>query len=1340
MEHILKAYLRRLTNLSGNNRSLVLLRLISDQFIDIHDFDYLLNEPSFQVLHHLIAQETNIPLCEVLDSRDKDTNEVSRKLKKIQRIEKFIYEERGAKDLYLAWPFVRGKLSDGTLVRSPLLFFPIVLDIKGNRWVLNLRPDVNITLNKSFLLAYSYYNQIKLDEELIERVFDDFDKDSRVFRTSLYQLFKESPVELNFNQDNFADKLFSFKNYKKADYDSAHKNGELKLYPEAVLGIFPQAGSHLVPDYIQLLEDKTTKDIKDFFLSRYLEEDRRSPSSEFQFGFLDKVKEEQTFTPFKMDAFQENALKAIKKGNSVVVQGPPGTGKSQLICNLISDFIARDKKVLLVSQKRAALDVVFRRLEEKEISQFVGLVHDFKNDRKEIYQKIAKQIDSLYEHKMKNISLDAIQLERKFLQASRLIDQISEELEEFKFALFDESEANISIKELYLTSDLSQPSIDLRLEYKHFQLEQMQKFVRNLGFYTSYAAQLEKPDYPWKDRKSFNPYGIPELKRLKEVLLEIPDFNRKLAKKIKKIIDTELSVEICEAILGNSEKIMGLMDQLQDPEIYRYFQHMVGFKDQETDSLWFSNIERIVMECYKGEGPEVSLTSKDLGRFQDVLQRSIKARKGIIRWLRWKLFSKDKIFITRVMVANGLNSNRKGFKILVKKIDDRLNLEHNLTKIRNNEWLVGLPSGMDKIDFQNWFYKQKKALNAKLLFSTLRNFKQYFNVRKLAYLELSKKFEEFLKVIEPIPLKKAEWLNYLTKTQINRILEDEINAERLNNALIKDFDSLCEFDKLRDDFEPVELKVLEKLYDEVSEQKELNIDVIELFQNSVKLAWIDHIEIKYPILRAVSSLKFEKLVKELQENVKQKYLISNEILLLKARERTYKNVEYNRLNNLVTYRDLNHQVTKKRRIWPIRKLVAHYGDELFDLVPCWMASPESVSAIFPMEEVFDLVIFDEASQCFVERGIPAMYRGAQVVIAGDDKQLKPNDLYKVRWEDDSDDESVELEVDSLLNLANQYLMQAQLRGHYRSKSLDLIDFSNFHFYNGNLKLLPDFIDINKGEPAIKYNKVDGIWADNINEVEANEVVRIVEDLINKAPEKEIGIVTFNVKQQDFIMDLLETAAIERTLKVPDSLFVKNIENVQGDEKDIIIFSTAYAPDKDGKMTIKFGSLNIQHGENRLNVAITRAREAVHVVSSIYPEQLKVGESKNEGPKLLKKYLQYARDVSEGKYKPKIKPLNGHSADWFLKNKILKFDDIKGQKVELSQELPFADITVKKEGKYTGLLLTDDNLYHQAISVKEAHVYTPFTLSKKNWKFTYLSSRGFWNDPESIRERLLRFFN
>jgi hypothetical protein len=403
-----------------------------------------------------------------------------------------------------------------------------------------------------------------------------------------------------------------------------------------------------------------------------------------------------------------------------------------------------------------------------------------------------------------------------------------------------------------------------------------------------------------------------------------------------------------------------------------------------------------------------------------------------------------------------------------------------------------------------------------------------------------------------------------------------------------------------------------------------------------------------------------------------------------------------------------------------------------------MASPESVSAIFPMEQLFDLVVFDEASQCFAERGIPAMYRGKQIVVAGDDQQLSPFDLYQVRWDDTEDYSEPLLEVDSLLDLASQHLMKVQLRGHYRSKSLDLIDFSNQYFYKGNLKLLPERDIMNSKEPAIEFVKVDGEWEKNSNQQEADYIADLVEKLLKSKKDKEIGIVTFNVKQQECVMEALEARAINKRFSIPASLFVKNIENVQGDEKDIIIFSIGYAKDKQGRIRHQFGSLNIQKGENRLNVAVTRAREKIFVVSSIWPQELNVENTKNEGPKLLKKYLEYSLEVSEGKFMPTVNLEKTHSADWYLKNQIKELQRDSDIQFKFTEEMPFADLTLKNKSKYLGLILTDDDLYFQSISIKDAHIYTPFSLYGKNWKFKGIYSREFWHDKNLVRERLIRF--
>jgi hypothetical protein len=634
-KNVLESYLRRLTNLSGNNRSLILLRLAAEQLMDLHEANHLNGFPSFEILKALIGGKT-IKVCQVLDSRVEANNEVSKKLKKLQRNDSFLFEERGSYDLHIGWPFIRGKFSDGTLVRCPLLFFPVSIIQENNGWHLHLRQQAGITLNKSFLLAYAYYNKVTLDEEILDTSFEDFNVDSTVFRTQLYQLLKEK-LEINFNPDNFRDELMPFQQFKKEEFDSKHRNGELKLFPEAVLGIFPQAGSQLVPDYLKLIEENSILDLEEFFLQKNLASGT-DPAAVQTIVPTQTLKEEKLHTPFTIDAYQENAIKAIKVGQSIVVQGPPGTGKSQLICNLMADAIASGKRTLLVCQKRAALDVVYNRLQEKQLGDFVGLVHDFRNERKTIFNKIARQIDSIEDYKNYNRTVDVIQTERRFFQVCRSIDQITEEFVEFRKALFDDKECGLAVKELYLTSDLQGDVINIRQNY------------------ANYALLFEKHEYVWRDRRSFATYQLKDLKDIEKVIVDIPAYQNETQDRFKALINVPLHLGDAESFRAREDDVLGMVALLKTEAIYRYMQAMIDEKDDETSFLWFTNVERVLMNCFSGAGAETFLHSDRLVEFQEALQKTTNARGNIFRLLRWA-FSKDKVWIKEVLAANGLQNN-----------------------------------------------------------------------------------------------------------------------------------------------------------------------------------------------------------------------------------------------------------------------------------------------------------------------------------------------------------------------------------------------------------------------------------------------------------------------------------------------------------------------------------------------------------------------------------------------------------------------------------------------------------------------------------------------------------
>ncbi len=231
------------------------------------------------------------------------------------------------------------------------------------------------------------------------------------------------------------------------------------------------------------------------------------------------------------------------------------------------------------------------------------------------------------------------------------------------------------------------------------------------------------------------------------------------------------------------------------------------------------------------------------------------------------------------------------------------------------------------------------------------------------------------------------------------------------------------------------------------------------------------------------------------------------------------------------------------------------------------------------------------------------------------------------------------------------------------------------------------------------------------------------------------MVTFNIRQQGLVLDLLDEKITQTGLQLPESFFVKNIENVQGDEKDIIIFTTAYAKDKNGNLNLKFGSLNMSGGENRLNVAITRAREEIYIITSLLPTDLNTEHLKNDGPKLFKKYLEYAYDVSKGKWKPQAQNKLNHGQSWYLKNKLI--NEETGE-TSLNQELPFTDITVKSSSQYKGLVLTDDEIFYNSISAKEAHCYRYEHFTEKHWPYVQFYSREYWINRKLTVEKLSKF--
>lgn len=334
------------------------------------------------------------------------------------------------------------------------------------------------------------------------------------------------------------------------------------------------------------------------------------------------------------------------------------------------------------------------------------------------------------------------------------------------------------------------------------------------------------------------------------------------------------------------------------------------------------------------------------------------------------------------------------------------------------------------------------------------------------------------------------------------------------------------------------------------------------------------------------------------------------------------------------------------------------GDPLFDLRPIWMASPETVAQIFPCEPLFDAVIFDEASQVRLEEALPVLARGKRIIIAGDPKQLPPTRFFESAAASDSQSdaadsdaelfEQVQADTEDLLSAALSLdVHQSYLDVHYRSQNADLIEFSNHNFYGSRLQAIPGHPRHRSQLPPLRLVNVPGVYEDRANEIEAQAVVTLVKELLSGKDAPSIGIGCFNIAQRDLITELLDEEADEdeafgaklaaarnrRSSKSFEGLFVKNLENVQGDERDHIIISTTYGPDPAGKFYRRFGPLAQPGGGRRLNVLVTRARQQVHILTSIpsaaYRALPPVPEGASPGGAwFLFAYLKFAEDLAQ----------------------------------------------------------------------------------------------------------------
>ncbi len=453
---------------------------------------------------------------------------------------------------------------------------------------------------------------------------------------------------------------------------------------------------------------------------------------------------------------------------------------------------------------------------------------------------------------------------------------------------------------------------------------------------------------------------------------------------------------------------------------------------------------------------------------------------------------------------------------------------------------------------------------------------------------------------------------------------------------------------------------------------------------------------------------------------------------------------------------LNYLMPQQRPRMPVRKILSRAGGSVQALKPCFMMGPQAVAQyLAPGVIKFDLVIMDEASQLKPEEAIGSVARGGQLVVVGDPKQLPPTSFFSRMTQDgdSGEDHFTTTDAESILDVCTSHFRPTRsLRWHYRSQHHSLIAFSNQSFYRGNLVIFPSPYGQGGKLGVRAVYLADAIYENQTNLREAKRVVDAVVEHIAIRPIESLGIVTLNIKQRDLIAELLEERL--RTVRGADSyrdhwaaegqpLFIKNLENVQGDERDAIIISTTFGkPTGSSAVRQNFGPISRQGGWRRLNVLFTRAKKSIALYTSLRPEDIVMDGTTPDGTKALRNYLEYARTGSL----PTIEETD-HEPDSDFEVSVMDMLKLRGY--EVTPQLGVAgyriDIAVKHPdapGSYLAAIECDGATYHSALSVRDRDRIRQEILESLGWRgrIWRIWSTDWFRTPRQETEKLISFLD
>ena len=1370
---------------------------------------------------------------------DKKPSDRQKVLRNLRNKAKTAMEEQGINMLYLSFGFLRytEAAHATTILRAPLVLVPVTLTVESIAapFILSLHED-EITLNPTL--------QYKLQQEY-GMTLPTFDEtcDLEQFFSQIQQMVSSNHWKVE--RDVGLSLLSFLKINMYADLDH-HKEA---IVSNPIVCAISGDNTHLV----------------------------RIPENLDTYDFDSKEQPRNTFQIVDADASQQEAILLAKQGVSFVLQGPPGTGKSQTITNIIAESLSDGKKVLFVSEKAAALDVVYRRLQAAGLDDFCLVLHSYKANKRAVLDQLEKVLN--LSQKKAKLSEDAYQqlsqLEFDRKQLNEYVRQLHTPIAPLGKTIY---EANGVIANLSACREMIFDIPRIAETSK----EKFTQYCSVLSRYVSIAGKMtgDVANNSW--RGAIIPYVTNEFRH--DVGAKLPVLSKKSADAFTAAESTQkTSGAVFELSVKGVERIITFFSQLEDakpipinwtssadlsalfteakaleanqsncfaligsflekhaqlsqytplvmPEreellsaasASRYLTRISQLlSDNEAFNIWKSQEEADLQSLLT----EARKTAEEIAALKESLLDSYEPEilsldyKPIRTRIRTEYTSFTKVFKASYKEdRKQLTALRKEAAGLVsgEELSDVIETLHHLSTARkwysdqaehlqlmfgalsidensNYDKLQALLS--DCIDLQSIQELLKKLIhellseekkkaqlqsrfpgfytgvdtdwtqvqNALRWAATLRNMIRQYQPGSVVIERLctepgfadfcmseSEKLSSAIGNLEP----ELTWFeNCFDKTQDLRSLRLDALEDRCN-ACANGLARLEEWLDLRTVREECCKIGLESYMQCIEKESISTQEILPIFKKRFYRLWLDAVSGAYPAVVQFRTKTQENRIHEFAELDRLQFNIA------RARIKGKLINELPSMDHFTSGVDeisiLKRELKKQRKIMPIRKLFRAIPNLLLTLKPCLMMSPLSVSLFLEAESyLFDVVIFDEASQVYTENAIGAISRGKQVIIAGDSKQLPPTSFFQANTSEseydteDDNDEGGDV-YESILDEANMF-PERTLRWHYRSRHESLIAFSNAKIYKSNLITFPSNTE-KSANNGVEYVHVPGGFYDrggrkgNVNE--ARKVAELVFEHFRNMPDRSLGVIAFGEIQQMAIETELRRMRLENQSFEPffaedreEPFFVKSLENVQGDERDTIIFSIGYAKDDSGVFRNQFGPLGKAGGERRLNVAITRAKYNVKLVGSILPTDIDVDRISTEGPKLLRAYMEYAINGPES-LACAIEETDIVSHDSPFEEAVYNFLDRKGYKLatQVGCSGYRIDMAVKHpslSGIYVLGIECDGAMYHSARTARERDRLRQDVLEKMGWKIYRIWSTDWIKDPVSEGNKLL----